>query len=588
MNVKPHAALLIWNYAERLGTTRGVKKEEQLRATEKQGIHDKRKIVSTLSLISIETAKSKSSPMGRFTCKLAPTKNWVSTLTTGSWIAILMSNSELSREDIYGAKASKMVKFLGRIESVVANVEVNSDTGARQTSYVVTGVDWGWVFNTKFYNDPLVVANRDSNNIQVSDHLRYFDILPKGGSTQTISYETTDLLKTLLKSFGTAQRGEEALESTLGKILRTDYKITMPDDLIEYMGFVDNTGKSLNNIGVIDNLVTNTGVLKSGATGKYKEVKTSYGYVNTHTMVGIHSVWQTLIEHSNPALNEMFCDLEFENDKPKLTFTNRIKPFILSKDKTVDRVASGQSSSTDLIKPLISKYSDIKRYNIPLESIVSFTAGISWRDRVNFVEVRPRFAGASLNFVDLVTKQKNQLADEDSFERDGLRPVIMNTTQWPVSSSGDGLKADMEMIAAWKELAKDWYFDLHKMLHGKITFIGQDFHIPVGANIMIPAMVMGDTRNFNKAHASVKKEDAFIMAHVEEVSNVFRVNPQGGRSYMTSITFVRGVLANKSGDFIGDGLLDDNSETTTPAGDRNEHVTGHSTKQDPDSRNRLK
>ena len=48
-------------------------------------------IVNTLSLKSINTSKSKASPAGQFEIRLAPTKNWVTAITPGSWLAILMS-----------------------------------------------------------------------------------------------------------------------------------------------------------------------------------------------------------------------------------------------------------------------------------------------------------------------------------------------------------------------------------------------------------------------------------------------------------------------------------------------------------------
>ena len=62
----PHAAVLIWNYDDRIsGDLNKTVNEEKINAT----------LISTLSCISIQTSKSKSSPAGTFQLVLAPTKN---------------------------------------------------------------------------------------------------------------------------------------------------------------------------------------------------------------------------------------------------------------------------------------------------------------------------------------------------------------------------------------------------------------------------------------------------------------------------------------------------------------------------------
>ena len=150
--VTPHAAAIVWNYRDRIAAEGSNSKNGKVNEVDQI-------VISTLSLMSVSTSKTKSSPQGTFQIALAPTKNWVTVLTPGSWIVLLMSQNKIEPKDLPdrkgGGKADpNKVKFLGRIESVRSNVTVNQSTGARETTYVVTGVDWDSVFTTIMYVDP--------------------------------------------------------------------------------------------------------------------------------------------------------------------------------------------------------------------------------------------------------------------------------------------------------------------------------------------------------------------------------------------------------------------------------------------------
>src|ERR1039458_713487 len=89
--VTPHAAIIIWNYSDRLTAD----------PTNASTLNNLEQIVlSTISCISIQTSKSKGSPVGSFQAVLAPTRDWVSTITAGSWCAILMSNQPITQNQI--------------------------------------------------------------------------------------------------------------------------------------------------------------------------------------------------------------------------------------------------------------------------------------------------------------------------------------------------------------------------------------------------------------------------------------------------------------------------------------------------------
>jgi len=151
----PHAAVLIWNYRDRLGSDLSVKSSRDVNAVESL-------IISTVSLKSITTNKTKRNPAGSFSIQLAPTKNWVGTITSGSWMVVLMSQNKIKERDFSRASPSK-VKFFGRIESVRVNV-VTDANGARKTMYTVTGKDWGTIFENIVYIDALAQSQGGIQN----------------------------------------------------------------------------------------------------------------------------------------------------------------------------------------------------------------------------------------------------------------------------------------------------------------------------------------------------------------------------------------------------------------------------------------
>jgi len=172
----PNAMVFVYNYRDRMGDADSAQGANGIKPGEVDQI-----ILNTTSLLSISTNKSKSQPAGSFEIRLAPTKNWVTAITPGSWCIILMSNSAIDDKAKYGGGRvdEKSFKMLGRIESVRGVIEVDQKTGARKTGYIVQGADWGTIFDTTFYMDPI---NRGGNESALNFAMRvnYLDFLKKG------------------------------------------------------------------------------------------------------------------------------------------------------------------------------------------------------------------------------------------------------------------------------------------------------------------------------------------------------------------------------------------------------------------------
>jgi len=143
----PHGIVVIYNYRERFGDSYVSSDPFEIDEI----------ILNSASLISVQTQKSKSSPGGSFEIRLAPYKNWTSAITPGSWCIILMSNSTINDSAKYGGSKvnENSFKMLGRIESVRGVVNTNQSDGSISKQYIVTGSDWGAIFDNALYVDPL-------------------------------------------------------------------------------------------------------------------------------------------------------------------------------------------------------------------------------------------------------------------------------------------------------------------------------------------------------------------------------------------------------------------------------------------------
>lgn len=612
--INPNATFIVFNYTDRLGMKNLSIKEDEVT-----------QITCKTSVISIKTNKSKSSSSGTFEVQLAPDRNWVSAITPGSWCVILMSRNNLSTEipakpsydQVYskiedsvtsGSNAKTVeaneqeLKMVGRIDSVRVS-SIADANGAIKTAYLVTGVDWGSVFDTTLYIDPqaeLAGAAEQSiakNNLflmtlaglvaKTKDMKKSASTPEKsatqqaqadvGAGSESAKVETADVsnnatnlseltssknIKNILKVWGSTTGVFESSKDDIkdGALGRTSNEFRIPERLAKYLGFVDSTGQAI--VLMKDLIKFRGGVLIDN--DKYSDIDDThdvsrndgYAIVDYGKFFGINNVWQVLMAHSNPAINEMLCDIRFEKQNgvnlPLFTLYKRVKPFGVNSE---DIIFEGQTvydknrdeASREYTKRLLSKYKFLRKIEISLEDIISVNAGTNWRDKINFIDItldRSPFREFFLtNYKPLF-----QIFDKKSVRRDGVLRLCMNTDYLPMNKTGETY--DINNFGGYRYLGKEWYFDTHKMLNGAISLVGQNKYIQVGDNILIPIQALGT--NYNMSYAIDNKKNVpnslYLMAHVENVSHSFFVDQNGARSFLTDIQFVRGIVCDKNGD----------------------------------------
>lgn len=527
----PTAAILIYTYVDRGGFANITTQQNEI-------------IVATKSIVSVSTTKTKASPAGSFRVELAPTRNWVAAISPGSWIEIHMSPDYMKPEDIYKS-SSKTLKMIGRIDSVRMNIDVDQTSGARRSVYTLEGKDWGQVFESMLYIDPYITNSLDDAFYKVIKLISNSELFNKATPVSQV-FSPNILIKSIVRTWGSQQPIEPGVSDMSRWAPLSQFVLP-----IALAAKIDKTIPSYN---LADNIHYKFG--RISFTSKKEQYESSEveatGFMNPNSLVGVHSVWQILTEHSAHVVNEMFCEMRWEGDKPQLSLFKRPRPFWLSPTPP---------ANPDALK-ITSPFFNLKKTKIPQELIVSVNAGDNWRDLVNFIELMPDFSSVTLPeeaakaAMGAWTKADAAIYDTSggSFARNGLRPMMFPTTFLPPNESGTG---DPSRLKNWLPVLKHWYFDAHKMLNGSVTFMGLDDYIGVGENISFDASTLGMT-NFVKGQAkaglSVKNETSNVqmVAHIEAVGHRFSYTENGSRSYVTTVNFVRGVFADPSGSVLTD------------------------------------
>lgn len=596
--VNPGAQVVIYNYVNRFGT------ENVLNNNNVTAIHDVDQIIlNSVSLINVQTSKSKGSPNGTFTFTLAPTKNWTAAITPGSWCVILMSQTGIFGKDSNKYSDQKVdpskFKMLGRIESVRYVSSTDQTDGKSVSSYIVTGSDWGTVFNAFLYLDS-TARSADVSPIGTAESLIYGKVVTDYYGSNPSLTSTVNTQKILSfwgrEDVASSKLKDVSHEQLLGKAIN---QFAIPDALVSYMGFTDDkgpSGKLAQIIKVVSGKLKAKDTLLTKSEDVYEEVNDGIGYISPDSIFGTNSIWSLIADNANLEVNELVADIRFEGNKPWLTLYKRIKPFalrttdIITKDnKEVGDKQGASPNSKTLVNNFISKFSNIRAIKIPREDVIMINAGTNWRDRYNFVEINLDqsltgriIAGTSGMSTDV--KAQSQFFDSKSIGRDGFKPMVLKFKYLPPQNN-DPTVGDPLAATSYKYLAKEWYFDIHKMLNGVITMIGQSNYIQIGDNIIVNSDVISPNGNTNMDNFS-NKGKSYLLAHVENISHTCSAGPNGARTFTTEIQFVRGIITDSEGQPFGDNaelMLDQDSSKLSEKEELNKkNVFGTSGAMDPD------
>lgn len=527
----PNAAVIVYNYIDRQG---------DYELTE--GSRDKiEEIILESELISIQTQKTKAQPSGSFTIVLAPIKNWVTVLTPGSWLSIHMSPKKIERKDknkggilSFGPQTLKMI---GRIDTVQIAVQTNQETGARESVFIIGGRDWGQIFETMIYIDPMASVSGDDSLGQIV-RAQFDSNLVKKDSN---NFSTTNLINFFIDIWGTqtnAAKFKDSVRHIAGNKIDADRLMPesvfyIPKELHErffFQGDPDGPSKLAHNINIVSG--------KLDGYDDYKDYGETGGVPNVGSIIGGNTLWQVLNAHCGSVVNELLTDFRWDKKRLMFTLYKRVRPFLLDKEAT-----------TPHGKNISSSFFNILKNEIKSENILNLQAGTNWRDKINFLEVLPQIGHVNpgYDFVTPMTKaKKSSAADYVSFGREGFKPLLFSTEFYPYKDHPykDGTPAEIDSMYEWPSVMKKWYFNNHKMLNGTITISNQETYIGVGENIVLDGYLFSSS--FHVENDATRGQKSKVLAHVESVSNSFSVDGNGSRNFTTTISFIRGVFTDET------------------------------------------
>jgi len=509
--VAPQAYVVLFNYVDRMASIDGKATKDSVKLTQT--------FINTTSLIAVNTTKPKGTPAGTFEIVLAPTRNWLAKITPGSWLAIVMTRDtsidSLSIQNVGTADEDKL-KMFGRIDTVNVDVSVNSETGARSTRYVVRGRDWGSVFDTNLYVDPLYLTLFKKENATTAQTV----IL---GNNSSAYRGTTELVKNIISFWG---QPLEAIR-TENQELTSNVQFVLPTSAAQYMFGNGNNRTFSELIKVVAGQLS--------GYDKYKDVLDSGGLIDINSLFGNHTFWQVLNDNCNNTLNELVSDIRWVNGKPQMALYKRIRPFGNRKSMPAD---------SDGVKHLYSLFRNIKTTTIPLTDVLAVNAATDFSDRINFIEVVPKYHGMSkAGAITLDNKKKARVVDTQAYAREGFKPMFASPNFYNINSVFSK-KEDIDATTDWKFLLREWYFNTHTLLKGTFSFIGQNQYIAVGENIQVNAVAIGNTPMVSEAN---RASPTFLTAHVEGISHSFSVDQETGvRRFITTVSFVRGLITDEN------------------------------------------
>lgn len=523
----PDCRVVIYNYTKREGSN----------------LHSgldpfKVKIIEiTEDVLNVSTSKSKANASGNFNITLAPSNNFISSISSGSWVVIFMDEKKIENSSL--TKMDDSVKFIGRIDSVRATRSVDQSTGTFITSYTLMGRDWCSVLESMIYIDTIsanlpAFASGQGFNGGVGQVTRF---AANTKITELYSKKipsSTDIAEAIFDIWGkqnSALNIAGAVDKDIAERFLPTSPLHIPIELSKAMGLKAPTDK------ISDVIERSYGVLVDEGTYDNKHIE-AVGAVDFRYILGSNSLWQMLNSTvSVSGINEIFGDLDFLSGTPKMMVYKRVRPFSISKKNQNNEIAKGIVSSFFLLPKTI----------IDLEDIVQLDIGTNWADIVNFIEVMPdqsMFPFAKNATVAL--KAQNAIYSTASYAISGFKPMFFNFTFFPPKSTK---VPDPYGHKGWLPVLKEWYFDTHKMLNGAISISGISGHIAVGSNIIFPAKAISEANFIDVTNISTltDNKESYILAHVESVSNVFTVRNNGERSFMTTVSFVRGLITDKDG-----------------------------------------
>lgn len=447
-------------------------------------------------IIRCSVKKDKSSHTGTFSFVLKAGKvgvdsesfsqrqniDYCEAVNPGDWVIIYMGKKT-------GPTIGKAnIKMLGIVETVQLQEIDNPQSGAPTQVYVITGKDFGKVFEAQLYSSP-IMASKTGTTLYGADFLSN-SLKAVSGAKGTMSPD--NIMKALVSYYYGGAYANTNKEHELWYI---------PPSLAAYFGINIQTKIKPSFIDIFD-YQSHVGL--QGANGEVKG--TLPGEIVIRTLPTSGTVWDVLSYYSNAAINELFCDLDFSGSSIRPSLVFRQIPYSVASGnlKVPSTISESQRTFLHALRKTSFSSSLIKNKNISKTDA----------ERVNHIVVVPR---ADTPFPAAYKSTINPT----SVQQFGLRSLVVETPY--AATTQQSFDAYCETCVS---LLTEWFFNSESYYSGTLSIEGLDSHVPVGSNIYL--------------------EDIGQLYHVEGYTHTYEQIKEGNITFITDFSVIRGCALNQT------------------------------------------
>ena len=472
-------------------------------------------------ITNVSLSKAMSSPAGEFEITLANTRDWKEVIKKGMWLIIYKDNdgglaiSEKSGDITVGkrsddAKTSKIVevdsvsmndlthqrnkiRMIGRVDTARARGSVGSERGEFDVSFVITGRNYGVVYEeTEIWHNQVLY---DSTLLETAN-----------ANINSNAIKTVDgLLKVLHDLFFAPDKLTNKLNKS-GSLTSIAKQWLLPSKMFTALGVRAQRGHSY--YGNLPNL------LNFGKTPATFPVESPTALLN-----GI--AWTRLKAHSIEPYHELFVELD-DDGQPRLNF--RLTPWVVDKRSTKKFSSVFAKGGRDKLYYGREINGQVKIKDI---DIIEWDFGEDDHTRYNLF-------WSTINSSMISTQTSNALLGDNSPEtgfprikqnsirRHGLRKLYSEVNANIVIGEE---RADSDLLRQFNEFALELWERSHEYESGTMTIIGNN-EIRLGKTIIIEE---DSPYNSNK------------IFYIEGYEESFQVDDKGATLWTQTLFLTRGI-----------------------------------------------
>lgn len=493
------------------------------------------RLVIRNDVVKCNINKNKSGSSGNFSLTLKRGKkvrgervlsediNYLEEIHPGDWIMIYMRKSGPIRiEELGSTKPSSGLKFMGIVENV-RYIEIDQpDNAMPRLEYIVTGRDFGKVFDMSMYFNPLIadaaksILGAEFNTDSSKSH-----------GQKTALKSADEIIKKLVSFY---------LGGELDDLDPTNQSWYVPAELASTFGIRAKTKSGA--VSFIDILnLDKIGLHKFNSNGTLRSsLNPLPGKTVIYALPSTGTVWSVLQHMQNSVINELYTELSLDSDgNLKPTLVHRQMPFSNKKNQithvfTSHRNYAKNTTANDDFIPSEEKtyFVDLPRHEINSSDIRKRNVGKSDHERLNHVVVVPRVFDGTIEQLFVIGM------NTPSIQRYGLRSFQAQTAY----ALDKGLGGKKNYCSRCTHLVQDWFFLSHMLFNGTIIIDGVDEHVEVGTNLFV--------------------RDTLQLYHIEGYTHTYEVQTGGGIVYNTEFRVSRGQVfdpSTRKSDFIGPSSL---------------------------------